>query len=78
MRTAAASPYPEGTPQRPHRHPRWGKVAAWAALAVIGLLLVVAVVGVIVLRSARFHNYVLSTIQRKASESIGTQVQLQN
>ena len=32
----------------------------------------------VVLHSARFHNYVLSTVQKKASESIGTQVQLQN
>ena len=26
----------------------------------------------------RFHNYVLSAVQKKASESLGTQVQLQN
>ena len=39
----------------------------------------VAVIAVtVVLHSARFHNYVLSTVQQKASESIGTQVQLQN
>jgi translocation and assembly module TamB len=77
VNTAAASPYPQGTPERPRRHPRWGKIAAWAAVAVVAVLLIVAVVGILVLRSARFHNYVLSTVQRKASESIGTQVQLQ-
>jgi translocation and assembly module TamB len=75
---AAAPPYPEGAPESPHRHPRWKKVVAWAAVALVALLLIAAVALTIALRSARFHNYVLNTVQRKASESIGTQVQLQN
>jgi translocation and assembly module TamB len=45
-------------------------------LAVLVVLAFVAVT--VVLHSARFHNYLLSTVQKKASESIGTQVQLQN
>src|ERR1700722_3645555 len=45
----------------------------------LAALLVLAVIAVtVVLHSARFHNYVLSTVQKKASESIGTRVQLQN
>ena len=40
------------------------------------MLAIVAVIAV--LHSARFHNYLLSTVQKKASESIGTQVQLQD
>jgi translocation and assembly module TamB len=44
----------------------------------ITLLIVAGLAVTILLHSARFHNYVLSTLQKKASESIGTQVQLQN
>src|ERR1700693_1109307 len=41
--------------------------------------MVLALVAVtVVLHSTRFHNYLLSTVQKKASESIGTQVQIQN
>ena len=59
-------------------HARLWKIAT---LAFIGLatLVVLAVVAVtVLLHSARFHNYLLSTVQKKASESIGTQVQIQN
>ncbi len=44
----------------------------------LALLVVAGIAVTVVLHSARFHNYVLSTVQKKASESIGTQVQLQN
>jgi translocation and assembly module TamB len=59
-------------------HPRLWKVGAWVfmCLAVFMVLVIIAVT--VVLHSARFHNYLLSTVQKKASESIGTQVQLQN
>ena len=42
------------------------------------LLVIAAIAVTVVLHSARFHNYVLATVQKKASESLGTQVQLQN
>ena len=51
---------------------------AWFVISVVALLVVAGIAVTIVLHSARFHNYVLSTVQKKASESIGTQVQLQN
>ena len=44
----------------------------------ITLLLVAGLAVTILLHSARFHNYVLSTVEKKASESIGTKVRLQN
>ena len=44
----------------------------------MALLVIAAIAVTCVLHSARFHNYVLATVQKKASESIGTQVQLQN
>src|ERR1700734_3357390 len=54
------------------------KVAAWIAVGLLALLVIVAIAVTVVLHSARFHNYVLATVQKKASESLGTQVQLQN
>ena len=53
-------------------------MAAWVFGGVAALLVVAVIAVTVVLHSARFHNYVLSTVQKKASESIGTQVQLQN
>ena len=57
---------------------RLWKAAAWVAGIFIVLLLVAGLAVTILLHSARFHNYVLSTVEQKASESIGTKVQLQN
>ena len=77
MSTAAASSYPKLTPE-PGRHTRLRRVTAWIAIGLVALLVIAAIAVTVVLRSARFHNYVLATVQKKASESIGTQVQLQN
>src|ERR1700734_3201689 len=54
------------------------KVAAWIAVGLLALLVIVGIALTAVLHSARFHNYVLATVQKKASETLGTQVQLQN
>ncbi len=47
-------------------------------MGLVALLAIVAIAVTVVLHSARFHNYLLAIAQKKASESIGTQVQLQN
>src|SRR3984957_416773 len=60
------------------RASRLWKAAAWVAGIFIVLLLVAGLAVTILLHSARFHNYVLSTVEQKATESIGTKVQLQN
>ncbi len=65
-------------PASPKRPARWLKLAVWIAGSVVVLLVVAGVIITAVLHSARFHNYVLNTVQKKASESLGTQVQLQN
>ena len=44
----------------------------------LGLLVIVGLAVTILLHSARFHHYILSTLERKAIQTIGTQVQLQN
>ena len=54
------------------------KVAAWVAVSIALLVVLAGIAVTVVLHSARFHDYVLATVQKKASESIGTQVQLQN
>ena len=58
--------------------PRLWKAAAWVGGILITLLLIAGLAVTILLHSARFHHYVLSTVEQKASESIGTKVQLQN
>jgi translocation and assembly module TamB len=60
------------------RHSRLWKAAAWVAGILITLLVVAGIAVTILLHSGRFHNYVLSTVEKKASESIGTKVHLQN
>ena len=79
MSTAAASsdpkPYAGIRTARPQLR---REVAAWIAVGLVALLVIAAIAVTVVLHSARFHNYVLATVQKKASESIGTQVQLQN
>jgi translocation and assembly module TamB len=53
-------------------------VAAWTGAGVFALLLIVVLAVAILLHSARFHQYVLATVDQKATQAIGTQVQLQN
>ncbi len=70
MSAAAASSNP--------KHTRLRRIAAWIAIGLVALVVIAAIAVTALLHSARFHNYVLATAQKKASESIGTQVQLQN
>ena len=64
-------------PIRP-AHGRWKRVIAWIAGVVVLLVLVVAIAAVFVVRSARFHDYVLRTVDTKASAALNTPVHLQN
>src|SRR5271156_4520085 len=57
---------------------RLWKAGAWIVVGLAVLMVLALVAVTVVLHSARFHNYLLSTVQKKASESIGTQVQIQN
>ena len=60
------------------RRNRLTKIAAWTAVSLVALVLILFVALSLVIRSARFHNYALKTVQRKATDALGTQVQLQN
>ncbi len=64
-------------PEPRHRHRVW-RAVGWVAVGLAGLVALLAVVATVVLRSARFHNYVLNTIETRASETLGTQVTLEN
>jgi translocation and assembly module TamB len=75
---STATPHHKLTPESRQARTRLWKIAAWVAISVVALLVVAGIAITAVLHSARFHNYVLSIVQKKASESIGTQVQLQN
>ncbi|WP_446743016.1 translocation/assembly module TamB domain-containing protein [Silvibacterium acidisoli] len=54
------------------------RVAAWLAGALVVLLLISALAVEVLLHNTRFHNYVLATVEKKASETLGTEVHLQN
>ena len=54
------------------------RIAAWLAGAVVVALLLVGLTLEILLHSARFHNYLLTTVEKDAGQSLGTEVHLQN
>ena len=79
MSTAATRPHAAGPePVSPRRPARMRKVGAWVLFGLAALVVLVGIAVTVVLRSARFHNYVLTYAQKKASETLGVQVQLQN
>jgi translocation and assembly module TamB len=65
-------------PGPPKNRGRWAKISAAiaASLAVLMLLMITAVATL--LHSVRFYNYLLALAQKKASDALGTQVELQN
>jgi translocation and assembly module TamB len=69
-----------GTSEATHQQPRHRllKMAAWFAAGITVLLLLLAVTATILLNSVRFHAYLLNTVQKQASESLGVPVALQN
>ena len=79
MSTAAARSYANlSQPTPPSRHSRLRKVGGWVFFGLLALVVLAGIAVTVVLHSARFHNYLLSLAQKKASESLGVQVQLQN
>jgi len=78
MNDNAPDPKPESPPQHGQQKRLLLKIAIWTAGSVVALLVLVGITLAILLHSARFHNYVLTTVQQKASDSLGVRVQLQN
>jgi len=56
----------------------WKRIVGWIAVAIVGLIVVVAVGGYFILRSHSFHRYVLAKIVEKASASTGGKVEIGN
>ncbi len=65
-------------PIRPGRPGRWKHISGWIAGGLALLLVVVVIAAHFVARSARFHDYVLHTVDTKASAALNTPVHLQN
>ena len=73
-------PTPEITPKpaEKRRRPLWARATAWAAGSVAVFLLMAFVTIAVLMHSARFHHYLLTLAERKASDAIGAPVRLQN
>jgi translocation and assembly module TamB len=74
----APEPPPEPTPLSHPRTHRWRRILTWIAGVVALLIVLVSATVAGLLNSKSFHDYVLAKAQAAASESLGSQVQLQN
>lgn len=67
---------PQPGPQR-RKHPLM-RIGAWLAGTVVVFLLLAGLTLEVLLHSTRFHDYLLTTVEKDASETLGTEVHLQN
>ncbi len=56
----------------------WKRKLGWIAVALMTSIAVIGVAGYLVLRSPRFHEYLLAQIEKQASEATGAEVRVQN
>jgi translocation and assembly module TamB len=56
----------------------WKRKLGWTASVLATGIAVFGVAGLLVLRSPRFHKYLLAQIEKQASEAVGTEVRVQN
>ena len=56
----------------------WKKKLGWIGMVLVATFAVLGVAGYLVLRSPRFHGYLLAQIEKQASEATGAQVRIQN
>ena len=74
LTSSAPNPDPEPLPKR---HPVL-KAIVWLVGSLLVLVILAAVATTVALRSSRLHRYVLATVQKDASDSLGTQVRLRD
>ena len=78
-KTVSPSDYPGTSGPRSHTVKRLLlKSVKWTALFFIGPIIIGALVLVPLLNNARFHAFLLATLQTQASKSLGVRVELQN
>jgi translocation and assembly module TamB len=56
----------------------WKRKLGWMGIGLGAIILGLGIAGYVVLRSPRFHSYVLAKIQQEASDATGAQVRIQN
>jgi translocation and assembly module TamB len=56
----------------------WERKLGWAGIGLVTFIFVLAIAGAVVLRSRKFHSYVLAKVQQQASEATGAQVRIQD
>ena len=56
----------------------WKRKLGWIGIGLVTIVFVLAIAGGVVLRSQKFHSYVLAKIQQQASEATGAQVRIQD
>ena len=80
LRDFGVPPREPGKPHvvRPRQHGGWRRVTVWVTGILLAFAVIVGIAVEVLLRSTSFHNYLLRTIERKASASLNTSVQLQN
>jgi translocation and assembly module TamB len=66
----------ESTPQP--KHLRWGRALLWVLLSLVVVLALLVGLVSFMLKSDRVHQYLLTAIQKQASDKLGVQVTLKN
>jgi translocation and assembly module TamB len=56
----------------------WKRKLGWTVIGFAATIIVLGIAGYAILRSQRFHSYVLAKIQQQASEATGARVQIQD
>ena len=57
-------------PAEPRARRRWLRISTWIVCGLAAVLLLIVATTAIVVRSAQFHNYVLSMLQKQASAAM--------
>jgi translocation and assembly module TamB len=64
--------------QKNKPRPRWMRVLSWVWLGMTAITVLLTVAVLILMNNARFHGYLIRTIESNVSESLGVPVHLEN
>ena len=64
-------------PPAPPRRPLWQRLLLWITGGLLVLIILIVVGVYVLLHNRSFHNYVLRTVEQKATASLGTNVHIQ-